>query len=279
MDKLKAILSSAAITSLGIRIRFACGAATTVHEVTDIVPALIQGAADLANCCVNVPCDEFGLPDNTLTEAAAKCCITLSKTTARGEGNFNFTANYNMPPGCPYFPAGYNTTANGPCFAFGLEFPDLLVSLLQPTPPAPAPAAPVPSRSFEKASICEDGWSMVGESELSKFTTTKAVKTVTTTTTTKRWTDANGAVMFEKETEVAEDEYTTEPAPSIAAATTTWEAKLQLLQAGLAPHITAMQTIAADISSAHNIRFAGNSILLSPESWIVSILILYLYQY
>jgi hypothetical protein len=106
MDKLKAILSSAAITSLGIRIRFACGAATTVHEVTEIVPALIQGAADLANCCVNIPCDELGLPDDVLTQAAAQCCMTLAKTTARGEGNFNFTANYNMPPGCPYFPAG-----------------------------------------------------------------------------------------------------------------------------------------------------------------------------
>lgn len=62
VNALKAILTSPAVTSLGIRIRFALGAASNAADLK-LVPALIQGAADLANCCVNIPCDELGLPE------------------------------------------------------------------------------------------------------------------------------------------------------------------------------------------------------------------------
>lgn len=52
--------------------------------------------------------------------------------TDRGEGNFNFTANFSCPPLIPYFPAGYNTAETGECFAIGLEHPELLHKVLAP---------------------------------------------------------------------------------------------------------------------------------------------------
>jgi hypothetical protein len=113
-----------------IRVRMAIGEARTVAEV-NLIPDLIQAYGDVANCCVNVGCDELGLPDAALTTAAAMACISLSRNTPLGQGNFNFTANYNCPPGVPYFPAGYNTRADGFSFAIGLEYPDLLVQVLQ----------------------------------------------------------------------------------------------------------------------------------------------------
>ena len=58
------------------RIRFAIGAARTASELA-LVPDLIREAADLANCCVNIPEGPCGLPDAKLTMAAAQCCATL----------------------------------------------------------------------------------------------------------------------------------------------------------------------------------------------------------
>lgn len=100
------------------------------------MPALIQNAADLANCCVNVPADALGLPDPALTRAAAECCVALATQTERGEGNFNFTCNFNMVPGCPYFPAAYHEAGADANFAVGLEYPDLLVSTLSALSPS-----------------------------------------------------------------------------------------------------------------------------------------------
>ena len=119
----------------GTRIRFAIGEARTAADLL-LVPALIAHAADLANCCVNIPSDGLGLPDAALTAAAARCCATLATATAGGEGNFNFTANFNMGPGCPYFPAAYNRADCGANFAVGLEYPDLMVATLAALPPA-----------------------------------------------------------------------------------------------------------------------------------------------
>merc|ERR1712216_365782 len=132
VDKIRSILTSSAVPQ-GVRIRFALGAATSSAEL-ELIPDLIKAAADLANCCVNISADEFGLPDATLTEAAARCCAALATETERGEGNFNFTANFNMQPGCPYFPAGYNTSKAGASFALGLEYPNLMVNVLQEHP-------------------------------------------------------------------------------------------------------------------------------------------------
>ena len=132
MEMLRTILTSSAMPQ-GTRIRFAIGEARTVQEV-QLVPHLIHAAADLANCCVNIGCDSLGLPDPALTRAAAECCATLAAETEGGEGNFNFTANFNMAPGCPYFPAAYNRTSAGANFAVGLEYPGLLVSTLLALP-------------------------------------------------------------------------------------------------------------------------------------------------
>ena len=133
VKQIESILESDAMPS-GTRIRFALGEARSTAEL-ELVPALIQAASDLANCCVNVKVDEAtGLPDAAMVAAAARCCTTLATTTEGGEGNFNFTANFNMGPGCPYFPAAYNTTARGATFGIGLEYPGLLVSALQALP-------------------------------------------------------------------------------------------------------------------------------------------------
>jgi hypothetical protein len=58
--------------------------------------------------------------------------VTLAANTERGEGNFNFTANFACPPLIPYFPAGYNNASTGECFAIGLEHPELLYNVLAP---------------------------------------------------------------------------------------------------------------------------------------------------
>jgi uncharacterized protein (UPF0210 family) len=133
MQQLKDILGSDAMPQ-GIRIRFAIGEAKNAAELA-LVPDLIANAADLANCCVNIPADALGLPDPILTAAAAQCCAQLATQTAGGEGNFNFTANFNMGPGCPYFPAAYNHSDCGANFAIGLEYTDLLASTLSALDP------------------------------------------------------------------------------------------------------------------------------------------------
>ena len=148
----------------GTRVRFALGEARTMEEVR-VVPALIRSAADLANCCVNVACDAMGVPDAAMTRAAAECCAALARTTPGGEGNFNFTANFNsecqtsallrrnpllllslslttvapllyslVAPGCPYFPAAYNGSGCEPGFSAGLEYPGLMVQTLAALP-------------------------------------------------------------------------------------------------------------------------------------------------
>lgn len=131
MEKLKNILSGSTMPK--IRIRFAIGAATSQEDL-QMVPALIQSYGDLANVCVNITADELGVPDRAMCAAAATCVRELAENTPRGQGNFNFTANFNCPPLIPYFPAGYNTDKN--VFCIGLEYPDLLVDILskQPTP-------------------------------------------------------------------------------------------------------------------------------------------------
>jgi uncharacterized protein (UPF0210 family) len=133
VQAIKEVLTGPSMPAGKLRIRFALGAANDAADLK-LVPVLIQHFADLANCCINIPADEFGLPDPVLTQAAAECCQTLATVTPTGgvlgEGNFNFTANFNMAPGCPYFPAGYNTTKAGASFAIGLEYPDLIVKVL-----------------------------------------------------------------------------------------------------------------------------------------------------
>ena len=125
---LSSLLSAADMA--GIRIRFAIGEATTAHEI-EILPELIKEFGDLCNVCVNVGLDEFGILDNALIVQAATAIQKVSQITARGEGNFNFTVNFNCAPLIPYFPASYHRSELGNRFVIGLETPDLLVHVLQ----------------------------------------------------------------------------------------------------------------------------------------------------
>lgn len=113
-----------------LRIRFAIGEAKTREEIA-LLPELIGSYGDLCNACVNVALDEFGVLDNELLEDAAAAVSEISRITPRGEGNFNFTVNFNCEPLIPYFPASYHRKELGNRFVVGLETPDLLVNVLE----------------------------------------------------------------------------------------------------------------------------------------------------
>jgi uncharacterized protein len=113
----------------GLRIRFAIGEARNKHEIS-LLPELIKAYGDLCNACVNVGLDENSILDNELITEAAMAVKKISKITPRGEGNFNFTVNFNCDPLIPYFPASYHRREMGKCFVIGLETPDLLVQVL-----------------------------------------------------------------------------------------------------------------------------------------------------
>jgi len=112
-----------------IRIRFAIGEAKTQEEI-EMLPYLIKEFGDICNACVNIEVDELGVPDDTMTQLSAKAVSKIGEITPRGEGNFNFTVNYNCKPLIPYFPASYHNSSDEDCFALGLETPDLLVEAL-----------------------------------------------------------------------------------------------------------------------------------------------------
>ncbi len=116
-----------------LRIRFAIGQAKTREEIS-LLPSLIKDYGDLCNACVNVGFDEYGIPDNSLVTLAAQAVQAISRLTDQGEGNFNFTVNFNCKPFIPYFPAGYHDKSRGNCFVIGLETPDLLVKSLESLP-------------------------------------------------------------------------------------------------------------------------------------------------
>lgn len=112
------------------RIRFAIGEAKTPQEI-ELLPELIRDFGDLCNACVNVPMDEFGVLDNDLINLSSKVVQKISQITPRGEGNFNFTVNFNCKPLIPYFPASYHNSSEKNSFVIGLETPDLLVEVLK----------------------------------------------------------------------------------------------------------------------------------------------------
>lgn len=113
-----------------LRLRFAIGEARTEQDIL-LLPELIQEFGDLCNICVNVGVDDAGFLDNKLILQSAAAVRKISEITPRGEGNFNFTVNFNCDPLIPYFPASYHQQALGQRFVIGLETPDLLVRVLQ----------------------------------------------------------------------------------------------------------------------------------------------------
>lgn len=119
----------------GLRIRFAIGEAKTAREI-EVLPELIAGYGDLCNACINVEPDQNGFLDNNLLIQAAQTVKEIAKVTPRGEGNFNFTVNFNCKPFIPYFPAGYHRSELLNSFVIGFETPDLLVSVLKNIPKA-----------------------------------------------------------------------------------------------------------------------------------------------
>ncbi|MBR0572697.1 MULTISPECIES: DUF711 family protein [Pasteurellaceae] len=114
----------------GLRIRFAIGEAKTEREI-NLLPELIQSYGDLCNACVNVPLDKNGVLDNNLIEQSAQAVKKIAQITERGEGNFNFTVNFNCEPFIPYFPASYHSSQLPNSFVIGFETPDLLVEVLE----------------------------------------------------------------------------------------------------------------------------------------------------
>ena len=128
LEYITEILSS--IKGQNLRVRFAIGEAKTKEEIA-LLPELIRDFGDLCNACVNVPLDEFGVLDNSLINLSSQVVQKISKITPRGEGNFNFTVNFNCKPLIPYFPASYHNSSDENCFVIGLETPDLLVEVLR----------------------------------------------------------------------------------------------------------------------------------------------------
>ncbi|PJG85547.1 DUF711 family protein [Conservatibacter flavescens] len=114
----------------GLRIRFAVGEARNAEEIA-MLPDLIADFGDLCNACVNVPLDENGILNNELIMYSAQAVQRIAAITARGEGNFNFTVNFNCNPFIPYFPAGYHRSDVPNSFVIGLETPDLFVAVLK----------------------------------------------------------------------------------------------------------------------------------------------------
>ena len=117
-------------STTSLRIRFAIGEAKTHVEVA-LLPELILAFGDLANACVNVSLDENEILDNDLIIQSVKAVKKISEITPRGEGNFNFTVNFNCKPFIPYFPASYHNSDLENTYVLGLETPDLLVEVLK----------------------------------------------------------------------------------------------------------------------------------------------------
>ena len=116
------------------RIRFAIGEARSSAEVA-LLPALIASYGDLCNACVNVELDANGYLEDELLQASVQAVQQIAQCTPRGEGNFNFTVNFNCASGIPYFPAGYHRGDLDNCLVLGLETPDLLVNVMQALQP------------------------------------------------------------------------------------------------------------------------------------------------
>ncbi|MCK3658456.1 hypothetical protein A4G18_06970 [Pasteurellaceae bacterium Pebbles2] len=131
---LKALLAQ--LDGSGLRIRFAIGEAKTADEIA-LLPELIADYGDLCNACVNVALDENGILDNPLIVKSAETIKRIAEITPRGEGNFNFTVNFNCKPFIPYFPASYHSSHLANSVVVGLETPDLLVAVLKELPANP----------------------------------------------------------------------------------------------------------------------------------------------
>jgi uncharacterized protein (UPF0210 family) len=131
LAQLKRTVEAAGVAAGGLRVRLAIGEAKTPDELA-LVPDMIAAFGDCCNVCVNIQVDEAGVVDAHMCELAARVVEKLAVCTPRGEGNFNFTANFACPERIPYFPAGYLGSGSPSSFAIGLEHPDMLLAVLTP---------------------------------------------------------------------------------------------------------------------------------------------------
>ena len=118
------------INQNGLRIRFAVGEARSAEEIA-LLPELIKDYGDLCNACVNIETDNNGFLNDALIHQCTAAIQQIGRITPRGEGNFNFTVNFNCAPLIPYFPASYHRSQAGNVLVVGLETPDLLAAALR----------------------------------------------------------------------------------------------------------------------------------------------------
>lgn len=149
LAKIQEILTR--INRNGLRIRFAVGEARNAQEIA-LLPELIKNYGDLCNACVNIETDEHGFLNNTLIRHCTDAIRQIASITPRGEGNFNFTVNFNCAPLIPYFPAGYHRSEAGKALVVGLETPDLLAAALHKLNNQPAEHAAYYQAAFEAMS-------------------------------------------------------------------------------------------------------------------------------
>lgn len=128
---LKSLLAK--LSERGLRVRFAIGEAKTFQEIA-LLPELIKDYGDLCNACVNIDIDENGILNDPFIKQSAQAVKKIAEITPRGEGNFNFTVNFNCKPFIPYFPASYHRSNLENSFVIGFETPDLLVKVLKDIP-------------------------------------------------------------------------------------------------------------------------------------------------
>ncbi|MDO4434019.1 MAG: DUF711 family protein [Alysiella sp.] len=132
LHKLTQILNQINANST-MRLRFAIGEAQNAHEIA-LLPELIRDFGDLCNACVNIQLDDNGFLDNETLAQSVQAIQRIAQITPQGQGNFNFTVNFNCQSFIPYFPASYHRNERGNVLILGLETPDLLVAALQDLP-------------------------------------------------------------------------------------------------------------------------------------------------
>ena len=97
---------------------FNAGPASSAAALS-MVPAIVGlGPRISATGALTDPLDKAG------ASRIAGAILGIAKTTAGGEGNFQFCASFNVPPGIPFFPAAYHE--GPPSFAIGCETSALL---------------------------------------------------------------------------------------------------------------------------------------------------------
>jgi len=119
LDTFRAI--DAELCRLGVGL-FAAGPATSAAGIAMAPDIVCLGPRISVSAALSDPLDSES------AAAIAGAILRISKETAGGEGNFQFCASLNVPPGIPFFPAAYH--AGPPSFAIGCETSALLAHAL-----------------------------------------------------------------------------------------------------------------------------------------------------